>query len=194
MGTTTWWGRTPTRLRWAIGFVALGAGQWLIDQLLDWLKPILPSAATRVVGAMQTILSFVEPYWFLLFAVGAAAPFAWERVLGAVRKLRGPRDAAWAVRHLRRVANQKYERTTVRLDGKNFENCHFKEVTFRWDGGDFAFNGTLEGGVRFETRHKTASITVDVLKALHLLGGERGTEFSDSWRRLPDDYFHAIDE
>lgn len=187
------WGRIPTRLRWAVGIVAIGIIDWIIGKGLDWLAPQLSGKSAMIVGAISAALNSIEPYWFAILAAGAALPWVWDKSSVFIGRLRGPRDADWATRNLRQVRDQAFVNATVKLDGNNFINCRFTNVTFRWDGGQFAFSGEMAGGTNFETKNETARRTVALLKGLHLIGGERGTQFADSWRDLPVEYFHAID-
>ena len=78
------------------------------------------------------------------------------------------------------VVNKEFRNETVELDGKNFDNCRFINVTFRYNGTmpiQFS-NCTLPGGGReyiLQTDNPLVMVTHDLVDALRKSAGEGGT-------------------
>jgi hypothetical protein len=74
-----------------------------------------------------------------------------------------------------------FEDRQIVLDDSIYDECIFRNVIFRWDGGEFAFvNSRIEGPRRFETNDRNIRASVDLLKSLGFLSDE----FAKNWKHL----------
>ncbi len=92
------------------------------------------------------------------------------------------------LRGFEEIIGVKFDKKTIKLDGKNFIECNFTDCTFRWNG-DRKFiieNCHINGYKGFETPNSLISGTVKTLRMLHLLD----KEFADSWKSKPKEYFN----
>ncbi|MGA2978282.1 MAG: hypothetical protein ABSD76_01705 [Terriglobales bacterium] len=101
----------------------------------------------------------------------------WVSVTGR-EKLDHPKSSA----NLEAVYGRQFSNEKVVLDGRNYIDCKFDNVTFRWDGRPWAMmNGAITGKKRLETFDGKIVDTVDVLKALQFLN----PDFASDWHHLP---------
>jgi hypothetical protein len=81
---------------------------------------------------------------------------------------------------LETIAGVDYRDRSVIVDGKNFIDCSFTNVVFKWQGEPFMMTrGRIEGPRRLEVASQTAAEVIDFLKGLGFLS----EEFASSWRR-----------
>lgn len=84
------------------------------------------------------------------------------------------------------IYGQSYKNETVQLDNKNFFQCSFENVTFRWDGEYYRMTEcSFNGESRFETHNTSFVNLTDLYKHLGFLN----EEFAKSWK-----YFNVNDK
>jgi hypothetical protein len=152
------------------GFISLlGGAVWL-------LVPQLFSKFTEAIF-FDRVLRMLNPYLdsISLEVLWRYGPTVALVGLGLYLLLRRPKS-------LIEVFGQKFQSTTVALDGKNFHDCTFENVTFRWDGGNFGIiRGTIVGTRRIETFNRQVVSSIDLLQALNFLD----PSFSADWKHVP---------
>jgi hypothetical protein len=127
-----------------------------------------------------SLLTYLSEHWIgLVGLVILLTLVPWPRIIPA----RNSQNTTGrkTVTTQQQVTGQRFENSTIPLDGLRYSGCHFKNCTFRWDGG--AWGGwdaacVFETPARFETTFSVAIETVDMLKALGLLGDPA---FAQSW-------------
>jgi len=83
-------------------------------------------------------------------------------------------------REMREVVGETFQNTAIVLDGHNYVDCVFRDVTMKWNGGLCAFlRLKIHGVARLETDNPTVANTIDILKQL----GWLRQDFADDWRR-----------
>jgi uncharacterized membrane protein (Fun14 family) len=80
---------------------------------------------------------------------------------------------------LERITQRVFDNETVEVDNRNFEDCTFNNVIFRYRGGNFAFaRANITGTKGFEASDLWVTGTVNLLNVLDFLE----PNFAVSWR------------
>lgn len=73
------------------------------------------------------------------------------------------------------IHNQTFDSQLVKLDGKSFYQCTFKNVTVLWNGGPYLIaESKLISIKRLETENQTISATIGLLSTFHALSKGAG--------------------
>jgi hypothetical protein len=69
----------------------------------------------------------------IMYVIDISDRLGWLNKLAPTQVVSGP-----VVPALEPIVGQTFQNTTVILDGKYYDDCTFKNVTFRWNGGPYA--------------------------------------------------------
>lgn len=131
--------------------IALGALQtyyaWVGTQVSAGRskKQIVGVAYNQRLMVFITIITWGAILW------GAAGDWAKQKVAD----LRGSQ--------LESVFEKRFVNEVVVLDGHSYVNCIFENVTFEFNGGNFAFVNNTAAGVRFKSKNKDINSAISAL-------------------------------
>lgn len=143
-------------------------GQKLLQAYFwDWIVRMLNGAISSFPLTLATIGSYTIPGCLILLGLYLLLPHGKRR--------------------LTPVFNQIYRNQVIKVDGKDFQNCIFENVTFEFDGGPWNFGNCRVVGIRrFETPSPKIAGGISLLKFIDLLGDQ---QFVADWHTVPDEHF-----
>ena len=116
-------------------------------------------------GAVLDVLSIVG-----LLVIGGAAALWGDYLLkkNQSESFEESLDPKWEEK-LQTVHKKIFINETVRVDGKRFINCEFRNVTFIYNGGPFAFNNIKCGKMVVSSENPKIGRSMELLLAFGLL-------------------------
>ena len=172
------------------------AGGWLVVGIRIVLDLIGYSTAPEDIEIAQTrldqllggILSL--PWWvpwgFALISTVLLIWASWPRQVTAAPKADTETDGLKHVDDLDVVANKNFESMSLRIDGRRFINCTFKDTLIQWEGEEFRLEGCdLSQKNHFVTHNRQNQVMLELAKQIGLIPLEKH-------KRLRGDIAEAI--
>jgi hypothetical protein len=89
---------------------------------------------------------------------------------------------------LTKVYDKTFTNQVVVIDGKDFIDCTFNGVTFRYNGGYYLFEGArIEGAIAIDTPNDTAGNAINLLTWLD--SHTQNHALVERWKKLPPEHF-----
>src|SRR5207248_346906 len=87
------------------------------------------------------------------------------------------------------IIGRNFSNQVVIVDGKDFADCTFTNVTFRFRGGYYSFSGNtvIQGDIGFDTDNEIAQRAVNFF--VWLDSHSQDHALSKNWKRLPPEHF-----